>query len=74
MLELIEEKEAQKVQIFARDQSIEYQQKHIQKLLDSVRQLRQADSDMEQLTHTNLGLQDEITKLKKELDMKENMN
>lgn len=74
LLKLIEEKEEQKIQIFAREQSIELQQKQIQTLLEKVRDLKKADSDQRQLINMKIALEEELARLKKDLDSKDSMN
>lgn len=74
LLKLIEEKEEQKIQIFAREQSIELQQKQIQTLLEKVRDLKKADNDQRQLINMKIALEDEVARLKKDLDSKDSMN
>ena len=74
LLKLIEEKEEQKIQIFAREQSIELQQKQIQTLLEKVRDLKRADSDQRQLINMKIALEEELARLKKDLDSKDSMN
>jgi DNA repair exonuclease SbcCD ATPase subunit len=74
LLRLIEEKEEQKIQIFAREQSIELQQKQIQTLLEKVRELKRADNDQRQLINMKIALEEEVARLKKDLDSRDSVN
>mmetsp|Transcript_10975 Transcript_10975/g.11091 ORF Transcript_10975/g.11091 Transcript_10975/m.11091 type:complete len:139 (+) Transcript_10975:486-902(+) len=70
MLELLDEIEEIKIQVYARDKSIELQQKQIEELLEELREAKSLSSEARMLANRNVLLEDENVKLRKEMDEK----
>ena len=70
LLELLDEIEEVKIQVYARDKSIELQQKQIEELLEELRDSKAVDNDIKILVSKKIALEDENLRLKKELDEK----
>lgn len=67
IIELMGELEDVKIQVFARDKSIELQQKQIEELLEELRESKGYENDIKILMQKNLALEDENARLKEEL-------
>ncbi len=70
LLELLEEIEEVRIQVYARDKSIELQQKQIEDLLEELRDSKAADNDIKILVSKKIAVEEENQRLKKELDEK----
>jgi len=70
LLELLEELEEVRIQVYARDKSVELQQKQIADLLEELRDARAADNDAKLLVYKQIALQEENQRLKKENEEK----
>ena len=70
MLELLDEIEEIKIQVYARDKSIELQQKQIEDLLEELRDSKTVDNDIKILVSKKIAIEEENNRLKKELDEK----
>lgn len=70
MLELLDEIEEIRIQVFARDKSIELQQKQIEDLLEELRDSKTVDNDIKILISKKIAIEEENSRLKKELDDK----
>lgn len=68
MLEMLEEIEELKVQVYARDKSVEMQQKHIEELLEELRECKAMDNDIKILVSKKIALEEENIRLKKEIE------
>ena len=67
ILELLGEMEDVKIQVFARDKSIELQQKQIEELLEELRESKGYENDIKILVQKKMALEDENVSLKDEL-------
>ena len=67
IIELMGELEDVKIQVFARDKSIELQQKQIEELLEELRESKGYENDIKILMQKNMALDDENERLKTEL-------
>jgi hypothetical protein len=56
-----------KIQVFARDKSIELQQKQIEELLEELRESKGYENDIKILVQKKMALEDENASLKDEL-------
>jgi hypothetical protein len=56
-----------KIQVFARDKSIELQQKQIEELLEELRESKGYENDIKILVQKKMALEDENASLKEEL-------
>ena len=70
LLELLDEMEEYKIQIYARDKSIELQQKQIEELLEELRESKAVDNDIKILVSKKIAIEEENQRLRKELDEK----
>ena len=70
LLELLEELEEVRIQVYARDKSITLQQKQVEDLLEELRDARAGDGDAKALLLRKLALEEENQRLRKELDEK----
>lgn len=70
LLELLDEIEEVRIQVYARDKSIELQQKQIEDLLEELRDSKAVDNDIKILVSKKIALEDENLRMKKELDEK----
>ncbi len=70
MLELLEEIEDLKVQVYARDKSVNLQQKQIEELLDELRECKAVENDIKILVGKKISLEEENQRLRKQLDAK----
>ena len=70
LLELLEEIEDVRIQVYARDKSIELQQKQIEDLLEELRDSKAVDNDIKILVSKKIAIEEENQRLKKELDEK----
>jgi hypothetical protein len=68
ILELLSELEEIKIQVFARDKSIELQQRQIEELLEELRESKGLENDVKILVQKKMALQDENERLKDELN------
>lgn len=66
-LELLTELDEIKVQVFARDKSIELQQKQIDELLEELRTAKSHENNVKRLTQKNMALSEEIERLRLDL-------
>ena len=67
IIELMGELEDVKIQVFARDKSVELQQKQIEELLEELRESKGFENDIKILMQKNMALDDENGRLKTEL-------
>ena len=70
MLELLDEIEEIKIQVYARDKSVELQQKQIEELLEDLRESKTVDNDIKILVSKKIALEEENQRLRKEIDEK----
>lgn len=70
LLELLEEIEEVRIQVYARDKSIELQQKQVEDLLEELRDSKAVDNDIKILVSKKIAIEEENQRLKKELDEK----
>jgi hypothetical protein len=70
LLELLDELEEMKIQVYSRDKSIELQQKQIEDLLEELRDSKAMDNDIKILVSKKIQLEEENQRIKKELDEK----
>lgn len=68
ILELLDEMEELKIQIYSRDKSIELQQKQIEELLEELRESKSIDNDIKALVTKKIAIEEENQRLQKELD------
>lgn len=68
ILELLSELEEIKIQVFARDKSIELQQNQIEDLLEELRESKGLENDVKILVQKKIALQDENDRLREELN------
>lgn len=68
LLELLEEMEDLKIQVYARDKSIALQQKQIEDLLEELRDVKSYENDIKLLVGKKIALEEENTRLRKEMD------
>lgn len=68
ILDLLSELEEIKIQVFARDKSIELQQKQIEDLLEELRELKGLENDVKIYMQKKTALQDENDRLRDELN------
>ena len=66
-LELLTELDEIKVQVYARDKSIELQQKQIDELLEELRIAKGHENNVKRLTQKNMALSEEIERLRLEM-------
>ena len=70
IIELLGELEEIKIQVFARDKSIELQQKQIEDLLEELRESKGLENDLKIIIQKKRALQDENERLREELTSK----
>ncbi len=70
LLEMLEEIEDLKIQIYARDKSVALQQKQIEELLEELRDSKSIENDIKLLVGKKISLEDENQRLKKQLESK----
>lgn len=70
ILELLDEIEEIKIQVYARDKSIDLQQKQIEDLLEELRDSKAVDNDIKILVSKKIALEEENQRLKKDIDEK----
>lgn len=70
LLELLDEMEEIKIQVYARDKSIELQQKQIEDLLEELRDAKTMDNDVKILVSKQIAIEEENQRLKKEINEK----
>lgn len=68
IIELLAELEDVKIQVFARDKSIELQQNQIDELLEEMRELKGLENEVKILEQSKEMLEQENEQLRKELD------
>ena len=68
ILELLSESEEIKIQVFARDKSIELQQKQIEELLEELRESKGLENDVKILMQKKMALENDKAKLQEELN------
>lgn len=68
IIELLVELEDVKIQVFARDKSVELQQKQIEELLEELRESKGLENDVKILVQKKMALQEENDRLREELD------
>lgn len=68
LLELLTELEDIKIQVFARDKSIELQSKQIEELLEELRESKGLENDVKILVQKKMALQDENDRMREELN------
>lgn len=67
LIDLLTELEEVKVQVYARDKSVELQQNQIQELLEELRESKGLENDVKLLIQKKMALQEENEKLRDEL-------
>ena len=70
MLEMLDEIEEVKIEVYARDKSIELQQKQIEDLLEELRECKAVDNDIKILVSKNIALGEENQRMRKDIDEK----
>lgn len=70
LLELLEELEDVRIQVYARDKSVALQQKQIEDLLEELRDAKSLENDIKILVGKKIALEEENTRLKNELSTK----
>jgi hypothetical protein len=70
LLELLEELEDVRIQVFARDKSVALQQKQIEDLLEELRDAKSIENGVQILVGKKIALEEENTRLKNELSQK----
>ena len=70
LLELLDEVEEVKIQVYARDKSIELQQKQIEDLLEELRDMKAIDNDIKVLIRKKAAVDEENARLKLEMEEK----
>lgn len=70
ILEILNDVEELKIQIYARDKSIELQQKQIEDLLEELRESKAVDNDIKILVSKKIAIEEENQRLRKEIDEK----
>jgi len=70
LLELLEEIEETKIQVYARDKSVALQHKQIEDLLEELRDAKSVEQDVKILVGKKIALEEENGRLRKELDSK----
>ena len=70
IIELLGELEEIKIQVFARDKSIELQQKQIEDLLEELKESKGLENDLKIIIQKKRALQDENERLREELTSK----
>ena len=68
ILELLADSEEIKIQVFARDKSIELQQKQIEELLEELRESKGLENDVKILMQKKMALESDKAKLQEELN------
>lgn len=68
ILELLSELEEVKIQVYARDKTIELQARQINDLLRDIKEARMLENDMGITTQEKQVIEDENKRLRKELD------
>lgn len=68
LLEMLEEMEDLKIQIYARDKSVALQQKQIEDLLEDLRDSKAIENDIKLLVGKKISLEDENQRLRKQLE------
>ena len=68
ILEMLTELEELKIQVFARDKSIELQQRQIEELLEELREAKSLENDVKILVQKKMALQDENDRMREELN------
>lgn len=67
LLELLEELEEMKIQVYARDKSVALQQKQIEDLLEELRDAKSVENDIKILVGKKIAIEDENLRLRNEL-------
>ena len=70
LLELLEDIEDLKVQVYARDKSVALQQKQIEELLEELRESKAVENDVKILVGKKIAIEEENARLRKQLDSK----
>ena len=70
ILEILNDLEDLKIQVYARDKSIELQQKQIEELLEELRESKSVDNDIKILVSKKIAIEEENQRLRKEIDEK----
>ena len=70
LLELLEELEDVRIQVFASDKSVALQQKQIEDLLEELRDAKSIENGVQILVGKKIALEEENTRLKNELSQK----
>ena len=68
ILELMAELEDVKIEVFARDKSIDLQRRQVEELLEELKESRGLENDVRILTQKNMVLEEETRRLKDEAD------
>ena len=68
ILEMMAEMEDIKIEVFARDKSIELQKRQIEELLEELKESRGLENDVRILTQKNMVMEEETRRLKDEAD------
>jgi predicted oxidoreductase len=68
LVEMMIELDELKIQVFARDKSIQLQQNQIEELLEELRESKSLENDVKILIQKKMALQDENEKLREELE------
>ena len=68
ILELMAELEDVKIEVFARDKSIDLQRRQVEELLEELKESRGLENDVRILTQKNMVLEEETSRLKDEAD------
>lgn len=68
ILDLLQELEEVKIQVYARDKSVDLQQKQIEELLEELRESKGLENDVKILVQKKMALSDENEKLRDELN------
>lgn len=70
LLELLEELEEVRIQVYARDKSVSLQQKQIEDLLEELREAKSVENDVKILVGKKIAIEEENARLRKEIDAK----
>ena len=68
ILDLLQELEEVKIQVYARDKSVDLQQRQIEELLEELRESKGLENDVKILVQKKMALSDENEKLRDELN------
>lgn len=70
ILELLEELQEVKVQVYAGEKNVELQQMQVEELLEELREAKAVENDIKMLVSKKIAIEEENIRLRKDLDEK----